>query len=161
MALDGETLPIPVPGPGRSVPLPPPPPKAAGDEPPPPNGFHTLDRIFRAAEARVTQGVAPTAVAGAWADWLIHLGRAPGKQMSLAHQVAVDQARYWLWLARGGALRPGEVPPLRIPVEGDPRFADPGWKEWPFSAIAQQWKLAESWWLDSTRAVPGLSRRHA
>ncbi len=120
--------------------------------------FHTFDRILRAAEARVTQGVSPTAVAGAWADWAMHFARAPGKQMELAARAWLQGLRYMLWLRRAAG---GEKPePLVAPPNGDRRFADPAWSVFPFNAIAQAHLLNEAWWMEATHAVPGLSRRH-
>ncbi len=120
--------------------------------------FHTFDRILRAAEARVTQGVSPTAVAGAWADWAMHFARAPGKQMELATRAWLQGLRYMLWLRRAAS---GEKPePLISPPGGDRRFADPAWSVFPFNAIAQAHLLNEAWWMEATHAVPGLSRRH-
>jgi polyhydroxyalkanoate synthase len=124
------------------------------------NGFRTFDRLLRAAEARLTQGLSPTAVASAWADWAIHLWRAPGKQAALASHAAQDLVRFWLWLARGEALH-AETLPLRPPSPEDRRFADPAWRRWPYSAIAQAAVLGEAWALEATEGVPGLARRHA
>jgi len=119
-----------------------------------------MDRVLRAAEARLTQGLSPTAVAAAWADWAIHLWRAPGKQMALASHAAQDVARLWLWLLRGGA-QPGGPPLLYRPAPGDSRFADEAWRRPPHILLAQAWLMAERWEMESTRAVPGLARRHA
>lgn len=145
--------------PRAAPPFPPPPPAWLLPDLPP-NGFHTMDRVLRAAEARLTQGLSPTAVASAWADWAIHLWRAPGKQMALATHAAQDMARLGLWLLRGGALQ-GGPPPLHRPAPGDPRFADEGWQRLPHSVIAQAWLMAERWALHATRGVPGLAHRHA
>ncbi len=128
--------------------------------PAPVDGFRTMDRMLRAAEARLTQGVAPTAVAAAWMDWWIHLARAPGKQLGIAQRAGSDAARFWLWLLRGGA-GDADPPALPPPAPPDPRFADAAWGRWPFNAIAQGWLLAERRWHDATEHVPGLSRRHA
>ncbi len=131
-----------------------------GHDAPPLDGFQTMDRVLRAAEARLTQGVAPTAVAAAWMDWWIHLMRAPGKQLGIAQRAGIDAARLWLWLLRGGATG-ADPAALAPPAPPDRRFADTAWQRWPFNAIAQGWLLAERRWHDTTRQVPGLSRRHA
>lgn len=124
------------------------------------DGFRTMDRALRAAEARLTQGVSPTAVAAAWMDWWIHLARAPGKQLELAQGAATDATRLWLWLLRGGAWRPASDA-LAPPVVPDRRFADAEWGRWPFNILAQAWSLGERRLLGATEGVPGLARRHA
>lgn len=120
--------------------------------------FATLDRAIRAAQARATQGLSPMALAAPWADWWFHLARAPGKQTALALRLQLLATRYALWLARA----PGnpDLQPIVTPEPGDRRFADPGWNTWPFKAMAQASLLAESWWVEAARQVPGVTRRH-
>lgn len=122
------------------------------------SSFATLDRSLRAAQARATQGLSPLAYAAPWADWAFHLARAPGKQWALALRLQILTTRYGLWLARAGTRR--EVGPIVTPAPGDRRFADPGWSVWPFNALAQAYLLAEGWWLEAARQVPGVTRRH-
>ncbi len=123
-----------------------------------PPGFATLDRAFRAAQARATQGVSPVALTAPWADWAIHLARAPGKQMALALRAQVLAARYALWLVRAGTHT--HAAPIVAPAPNDHRFDDPGWSVWPFNAVMQAYLLAEDWWLEAARQVPGVTRRH-
>jgi len=125
---------------------------------PPPAGFAALDRAIRAAEARLTQGVSPMAVLGPWADWAFHLARAPGKQMELAQRAQQLAAGYALWLARSAA-DPALPPPVE-PAPRDQRFADPGWQLPPFRGLMAATLLAEDWWLEAVRAVPGVTPRH-
>ncbi|MBW8269908.1 alpha/beta fold hydrolase [Caldovatus sp. SYSU G05006] len=118
--------------------------------------FETLDRSLRAAQARATQGISPLALAAPWLDWAVNLAGAPGKRLSLALHAQVLAARYALWLARSALGR--EAEPVAAP--SDARFADPGWSLFPFNAVAQAHLLAESWWLEAVRRVPGVTRRH-
>lgn len=121
--------------------------------------LETFDRMLRAAQARATQGVSLSAIGIAWADWLLHLGQAPGKQIMLAGEAASMAARYALWLPRTlDQARPGE---LTDPEADDRRFRDAAWTRFPFNALAQAYLLAEAWWLDTGRAVPGLTHQHA
>src|SRR5690606_34690847 len=83
---------------------------------------------------------------------------APGKRMALALRAQVLAMRYALWLVRSATGQ--QVEPVAAPQPGDTRFADPGWSLLPFNAIAQGYLLAESWWLEATRRVPGVTRRH-
>jgi polyhydroxyalkanoate synthase len=121
--------------------------------------FHTIDRALRAAEARLTHGISPTAVGGAWFDWAVHLSRAPGKRMELAARAWTEGLRWLLWL-RIAATRQ-DPPPLIAPTDGDTRFTDPAWQAFPFNAMAQAHLLAEAWWRAATRGVPGLAQAHA
>jgi polyhydroxyalkanoate synthase len=68
-----------------------------------------LDHAFRAGIARLTGGLAPTALAGAYFDWAVHLAASPGKQLELAGQAvaaAVDGASFAARCARGGSTDP-------------------------------------------------------
>jgi polyhydroxyalkanoate synthase len=121
-------------------------------------GFETFDRSLRAAQARATQGISPAAIAAPLLDWAFHLASAPGKRTALALRAQVLATRYALWLARSAAG--GEVEPVAAPEPGDTRFADPSWGLFPFSAVAQGYLLAASWWLEAARRVPGVTRRH-
>ncbi|MEO3471433.1 alpha/beta fold hydrolase [Roseomonas sp. CAU 1739] len=151
------------PAPGVATPATPPIPAtpvaaAAGAWPAGPS-FHTLDRVLRAAEARLTQGISPTAISGAWTDWAVHLSRAPGKRMELIARAWIQGLRWMLWLRYAANQR--DAPPLIRPTNGDARFADPAWQAFPFNAMAQAHLLTEAWWAEATRGVPGLAQAHA
>ena len=124
----------------------------------PVSNFHTFDRMVRAVQARFTQGISPTAIAGTWMDWATHLSRAPGKQLELAQRAWQGLAQLALWLPQ--AARDGAETPPPIP-NTDRRFADPAWTRWPFSAFAAGHQMAEAWWLEAARDVPGVTRQHA
>ena len=50
-----------------------------------PEGFaEILDRSVHALAARLTSGLSPAALAGAYMDWAVHLASSPGKQLELA-----------------------------------------------------------------------------
>ncbi len=135
-----------------------PPRRRADSGPPAMPGFATFDRLSRAMFARVSQGVSPLAVADAWTDWALHLELALGKQEALAMRAAAFLLRLGFWLPRAAMGDPAN-PPLRLP-EGDRRFADEGWSAYPFNAIVQGFLIADDWWREATRQVPGLVRRH-
>ena len=120
--------------------------------------FQTFDRMLRAMQAHVTQGVSPTAIGDAWTDWAVHLMTAPGKQSALALRAAVILVRFGLWLPGAAVGTPHDAPAQ--PPAGDKRFADAAWTVFPFNALAQAHLLWEKWWLDATRQVPGLVRHH-
>ncbi len=145
--------------PGPAAPPPPPPAAAQPAEAPLGPTFHTLDRSLRAAEARITQGMSPTAVTGAWLDWGVHLARAPGKRMELAARAWLQTLRWLLWLRHAATQR--DAAPLIAPTNGDSRFTGEAWAAFPFNAIAQAHLVAEAWWMEATHGIPGLSQRHA
>ncbi|HVA15507.1 MAG TPA: poly-beta-hydroxybutyrate polymerase N-terminal domain-containing protein, partial [Stellaceae bacterium] len=120
--------------------------------------FRTFDRMLRAIQARVTQGLSPVAISDAWTEWAVNLAAAPGKQLALGLHASVALARFWLWLPTAAAGRPREAP-LQLPAD-DKQFGEAAWFEWPFNAIVQVHLIFEALWLEATREVPGLMRHH-
>ncbi|WP_239002729.1 PHA/PHB synthase family protein [Rhodovastum atsumiense] len=120
-------------------------------------GLDIFDRMVRAIQARMTQGISPTAVASAWMDWIVHLASAPGKQLALSARASQAMLRHGMWLAHAAL---GPVEPLVAPDAHDSRFADPAWKQWPFNAVVQSYLLSEAWWLETAHRVPGMTSRH-
>ena len=119
--------------------------------------YDTLDRAARAAVGRVTQGVSPHAVFSAWADWALHLARAPGRQLELAETAWDNAAR----LATFGAeLASGQSASLPFPPsKRDRRFNDPSWSSPPFVFWQQAHLALEDWWGAATRELQGVSRQ--
>ena len=88
--------------------------RGAGRPTPPLTSTRDIDRAVRAGIARLTGGLAPSALAGAFFDWAVHLAASPGKQFELAGQAitaAVENAKFASRCAQGGA---GRSLPLRI-----------------------------------------------
>ena len=52
------------------------------DSRPPPHPHQNIDRAARAAVARLTGGVSPYAIAGAWSDWAMHLARCGASELA-------------------------------------------------------------------------------
>ena len=119
-------------------------------------GFTTLDRTLQAWQARLTGGLSPVALSLAWWDWFAHLAGLPGRQAELA-------ASAWRAAARLSADA-GPGVPGALPAGGhqpdDPRFAAPGWRDWPFSLLAQAFTAAEQWWREAASGAPGVSAHH-
>jgi polyhydroxyalkanoate synthase len=112
-----------------------------------------FDRNLHAAEAKITGGLSPAALIGAYMDWANHLVNQPGRRASLARQALQDGAAMWRQACG-------------LPVEGltpepnDHRFTHPGWQTYPASLFAQNFLRTERWWATATHDVPGVAREH-
>ena len=112
-----------------------------------------LDRALHAAQARLTGGLSPSSLALAWADWFLHLGDQPGRQVSLARQAAAD----WAELARLALCLPAEK---LVPEPEDHRFTSPNWEHGPPAFAVQAFLRAERLWDMATTGVHGLSKEN-
>ena len=115
-----------------------------------------LDRKLHALAARMTGGVSTLALAGAWFDWASHLALSPGRQMELATLAMQEAAR----LAREANPLEDCEPPCRNAREGDRRFRDDAWTQWPYRQFASAHLAAEAWWDAATRGVHGAAPGH-
>jgi polyhydroxyalkanoate synthase len=116
-----------------------------------------IDRLVNAGLARLTQGISPSSLAGAYADWLAHLAAAPGKQRELAQKALRKGAR----LAQLAWQSPFVIPPPVIePLPQDHRFRAPAWQQWPFNVVYQSFLLSQQWWHNAASGVRGVSRHH-
>lgn len=115
-----------------------------------------VDRDNRSRLARLTSGISPAAVAGAWLDWGVHFAAAQGKQLELANKAVADGTR----LARHVAARMLGQPtePVAEPDPTDRRFRHDGWSHMPFDLWKQSFLLAQDWWDSATTEVRGVSR---
>ncbi|MCP4386040.1 MAG: alpha/beta fold hydrolase [Hyphomicrobiales bacterium] len=113
-----------------------------------------VDEIAHTNIARLTGGLSPVALLGAYVDWLSHLSFSPGKRMQLVNQAARNIAA--LSLAASG-----QQPVQRAePDQRDRRFIDEAWKTWPFKVLQQGFLLQEQWWQQATGDVEGVTRQH-
>ena len=117
-----------------------------------------IDRSLSAATARVTAGLSPIALAGAYLDWASHLAVSPGKRWQLAEKAAKKAARFGTYAARR-AFR-DDVDPCIEPLPQDKRFADPAWREPPFDCVYQAFLLMQQWWHNAVTDVRGVTRQH-
>ncbi|MFN6952766.1 MAG: PHA/PHB synthase family protein, partial [Albidovulum sp.] len=118
-----------------------------------------LDMGLGAQVARFTGGLSPIALAGAWTDWATHLAFSPGKQAQLAIKAGHKAQRLASFLA-SCALNPQDSEPCIRPLPQDNRFSHPGWREWPYSVLAQSFLLTQQWWHNATTGVRGVTRQH-
>jgi polyhydroxyalkanoate synthase subunit PhaC len=108
-----------------------------------------FDSRWHAAAAPLTSGLSPIALSLAFADWALHLATQPAQAQRLALKAQQDAL-----LVTAQALGDN-------PAEGltDPRFRDPAWHAWPYSAAASAWQAAQGWWADATH-LRGMSPHH-
>jgi polyhydroxyalkanoate synthase len=149
-------LPIPLPA---ARPPAPQPPAAAVAHPPaelPDPAALPLDRLVNAAMARLTAGVSPLALPGAYLDWGMHLAMAPGKQLELLRKAHRKMTRFALYAAHCMA-QGGQDGTCIVPLEQDRRFSDPAWQQPPFNMIYQAFLLTQQWWHNATTGVRGVA----
>ncbi len=109
-----------------------------------------VERELRAGLAAVTGGIAPEVYANAWWDWYLNFSREPKAQVSLAQsalQKALDNWQFAMQAASGQKL---------APVEGDKRFAGPGWDVFPFNVYARAYSNWSSLMQEAVAAAPGV-----
>ncbi len=124
---------------------------------PPEHPHANLDRAVRAAVARFTGGVSPHAFTEAWADWALHLARAPGRQLELAEHAQANAMKLAAYLAAGDA----KAPPPFEPRAYDHRFAHEAWARFPFRAWQQGFLAVQDWWDAATAPLRGLEQKDA
>jgi len=118
-----------------------------------------MDRSLHAMIARATGGLSPAAVMQAWADWALHLGVAPGKQVQLVEKAGrkgVRLAEYAMRCAMGG----GKAERCIEPLAQDRRFETEGWQAPPFNLISQAFLLQQQWWWNATTGLRGVTPQH-
>ena len=118
-----------------------------------------LDRSLHAVAARMTGGLSPEAMLGAWLDWSVHLAGSPGRRAELLCS-AVDKARRletWTLESLGAGQA---AAPVIAAGSGDRRFDGAGWNCWPFNLMQQQFLLAQEWWSEATTGLGGVTPQH-
>jgi polyhydroxyalkanoate synthase len=118
-----------------------------------------IDRSLHAAMARVTAGLSPASLVGAYLDWAAHLSFAPGKQLQLIDKARRKAARLGGYVGRC-ALGGGQAERCIEPLAHDRRFADGTWERWPYNVISQAFLLQQQWWHNATTGVRGVTARH-
>lgn len=118
-----------------------------------------LDRATHAALARVTSGLSPAALMGAYFDWATHIVGAPGKRLQLAEKAVVKVqrlARYAMSCAHSG----GKAAPCIEPLAQDKRFNNEAWQQWPFNVLHQGFLLQQQWCHNAVTGVSGVTKEH-
>ncbi len=128
-----------------------------------PHGFEAeppedADRLLHAIMAEATQGVAPTSLALAGIDWLMHLAMSPGKWQRLMEKAWKKDMRWLNYAARASLGMP--VQPCIEPLPQDRRFRSELWQRWPYNLVQQAFLLNQQWWHNATTGIDGVSRHH-
>ncbi|WP_108882955.1 alpha/beta fold hydrolase [Anderseniella sp. Alg231-50] len=118
-----------------------------------------LDRSFHAFAARSTAGLSPSALAGAWADWAVHLMSSPGKQVQLTEKAAKKAQRLAQYAAKCVDHR-NHASLCIEPLAQDRRFRGKAWQQWPFNLMYQSFLLNQQWWHNATTGVRGVTKQH-
>jgi len=122
----------------------------------------TLDPPVHALQARWSASLSMESLYLAFADWLVHLLRSPGKRFDLL-QLGLEQARqlqaYLCQCALAGDGHGKAAPCAELPPN-DRRFADPAWQLWPFNVLQQCFLLQQRWWHTATTDLHGVSAHH-
>ncbi len=130
-------------------------------EPPPEEDrpYRDLDRALHAAIAHVTGGLSPHAIAEAWADWALHLTRAPGRQLELAEHARLNAFELMSYAARAIGNAAAEKP--FKPRKHDHRFTHEDWNELPFALWQQGFLAVQDWWEEATQRLNGQRQDEA
>ena len=115
-----------------------------------------VEREFRAMLAKMTGGLATQDYGTAFWDWWLNFAKSPEKQAELqatAMKQAMDLWRFNLEAAQGKPMAPAD--------NGDRRFSNPAWQQYPFNVWAQAFQNGLSLLEQSARDVPGVEPRNA
>ncbi len=118
----------------------------------------SLDRSLNFLVSRLTLGLAPSALAEVYFDWLIHLAASPGKQAELAQEALLKSAHLMRQTFLSALTYEASVE--NKPQAADKRFGAPEWNTWPFSFFRDAFLLQESWWDSATKNIHGMTRQH-
>lgn len=121
--------------------------------------FAVLDRVMHAGAARLTLGLSPAALAGAYLDWVAHLAFSPGKQLDLATSAVRQSARFAEY-AMAASVRQQACPRCVRPLPQDRRFIDEGWRRWPYNLFEQGFLSVQEWWQEAATGVHGVTAQH-
>jgi polyhydroxyalkanoate synthase len=124
------------------------------------HGYHSfsvnaMDNAFKANLARLTLGISPAGLGSLYCTWLSHLLLSPGKQTQLAEKGLNKLFKSWRYTQ--SALM-DQCAECVEPLPQDQRFKHPGWKQWPFNLIQQNFLLTQQWWHQATTDIDGLSK---
>jgi len=107
--------------------------------------------MMRAQLATVSGGLAPDVYVNAWWDWYLNLAKQPPKQLQIMQDALAATADNWNF-----ALKAASGQPLP-PAEGDARYANDGWAQWPFNVYARGYRNYAEWLSKAWSGVSGVA----
>ena len=116
--------------------------------------YDLMNMTTHAAMAKLTLGIAPSALALAYFDWATHLATSPGKQLKLAEKAWSKFKR--LAEFRRYTIRHTSLTSRIDPLPQDDRFRGEAWQKWPFNIMQQSFLLQQQWWHNAMTDVPGM-----
>jgi polyhydroxyalkanoate synthase len=116
-----------------------------------PDGVEDMGRVLREQLAAVTGGLAPDVYVNAWWDWYLNVAQKPSKQAEILEDGLAKAMDNWTFALKASA---GESLP---PAQGDARFKDEAWAQWPFNVLAHGYRNYADWWQKAWSGVPGVA----
>jgi len=110
-----------------------------------------LEHALRAQLAGVTEGLASDAYTTAWWDWYLNLVKQPPKQAEIMQDAVAKLVDTWDFGLKAAAGNP------LSPAEGDSRYGDDAWNQWPFNVYARSYRNYVDWWQKAWSNVPGVT----
>ena len=126
-----------------------------GDDAEPPQ---EADRLLHAIMAEATQGIAPSSLALAATDWLMHLAMSPAKGQQLVQKAFKKHMRWFSYASQETLGLPCQ--PCIAPLAQDRRFRSAAWQSWPYNVVQQAFLLNQQWWHNVTTGIDGVIRHH-
>jgi polyhydroxyalkanoate synthase len=119
----------------------------------------TLDPLLHALQARWSASLSLESLYLAFADWMLHLLRSPGKRLDLLRLGLTQAQQFQDYLLNYATPGRSDTKPAALPAN-DRRFADPAWQLWPFNMQHQWFLLHQRWWHAAMTDVHGVSLHH-
>lgn len=109
--------------------------------------------------ARYTAGVSPFSMMEAWSDWMLHLSRAPGRQLELMEKATQNGLKLADFVVKKSIGAEVEAP-FR-PSAYDHRFNSDKWAQMPYALWQQSALATQDWWEEATGDLRGVSPSNA
>ncbi len=119
-----------------------------------------LDKSTHASMSKFTMGLSPSALAGAYADWLVHLMTSPGKATQLQKKALKKALKLTMHASQCHILSQEQPDPCINPLPQDKRFRGDAWQSWPYNILYQAFLLQQQWWHNATTGVRGVTPQH-
>ncbi len=119
-----------------------------------------LDKSTHATISKFTMGLSPSALAGAYADWLVHLMISPGKATQLQKKALKKALKLAMHASQCNVVTQEQPDACIKPLPQDKRFRGDAWQRWPYNILYQSFLLQQQWWHNATTGVRGVTPQH-